>query len=60
MSFSILRRSMPQRFSLVLTSFLQKPGLAFADVLPEERIQQSLTTKTLPSRKRTMKFTHRR
>ena len=41
MSFSISRRSLPQRFLLVLTSFLQKPGLAFADVLPEERIQQA-------------------
>jgi len=41
MSFSISRRSLPQRFLLVLTSFLQKPGLAFADVLSEERIQQA-------------------
>jgi hypothetical protein len=28
--------STPQRFDLVLASFLQKPGLPFADVLPEE------------------------
>ena len=41
MLFSSSRRSLPQRFSLVLTSFLQKPGLAFADVLPEDKIQQA-------------------
>ena len=41
MSYGISRLRLPQRFSLVLTSFLQKPGLAFADVLPEERIQQA-------------------
>lgn len=41
MLFCSSRRSLPQRFSLVLTSFIQKPGLAFADVLPEERIQQA-------------------
>ena len=41
MSYSTSRRSLPQRFSLVLTSFLQKPGLAFADVLLEEKIQQA-------------------
>jgi len=39
MSFSSLPRLRPQRFGLVLTSFLHKPGLAFADVLPEEKIQ---------------------
>ena len=39
MSFCTLARSLPQRFRLVLTSFLQKSGLAFADVLPEEKIQ---------------------
>jgi putative transposase len=41
MSFCISGHSLPQRFLLVLTSFLQKPGLAFADVLPEARIQQA-------------------
>ena len=41
MSFSISRRFLPQRLLLVRTSFLQKPGLAFADVLSEERIQQA-------------------
>src|SRR5689334_2474129 len=29
------------RFQLVLSSFLQHDGLPFADVLPEERIQQA-------------------
>lgn len=32
-------KSLPRRFRLVLSSFLQKPGLPFADVLPEEEIQ---------------------
>ncbi|MGH7225851.1 MAG: IS4 family transposase, partial [Gemmataceae bacterium] len=31
--------SSPQQFDLVLASFLQKPGLPFADVLSEETIQ---------------------
>ena len=39
MSFSQSAGSLPARFRLVLVSFLQRPGLAFADVLPEERIQ---------------------
>src|ERR1700730_5062734 len=30
---------LPARFRLVLNSFLQQPGLPFADVLPEDRIQ---------------------
>lgn len=30
-----------QRFRLILASFLQKPGLAFADVLPEREVQQA-------------------
>jgi hypothetical protein len=38
-SFSTSGRSLPHRFSLVLTSLLQKPGLAFSEVLPEEAIQ---------------------
>jgi putative transposase len=38
-SFSGCTRSLPSRFRLVLASFLQQPGLAFADVLPEDRIQ---------------------
>jgi len=37
-SFSSLPRLRPQHFGLVLTSFLQKPGLVFADVLSEEKI----------------------
>jgi hypothetical protein len=39
MSFCKSPRLLPQRFGLVLRSFLQKPGLAFADALPEEKIQ---------------------
>ena len=39
MLFSTSVRSLPQQFDLVLGSFLQKPGLPFADVLPEEAIQ---------------------
>ena len=39
MSFSTSARFSPRRFGMVLASFLQRPGLAFADVLPEERIQ---------------------
>ncbi|MFQ5464221.1 MAG: IS4 family transposase [Phycisphaerae bacterium] len=31
--------SLPQRFRLVLASFLQRPGLPFADVITEESIQ---------------------
>jgi putative transposase len=38
-SFSQSAGSLPARFRLVLSSFLQRPGSAFADVLPEERIQ---------------------
>lgn len=39
MSFSTSARSLPHRFGAMLASFLQRPGLAFADALPEERIQ---------------------
>lgn len=39
MSFSRFTRSLPRRFGVVLSSFLQQPGLAFAGALPEERIQ---------------------
>ena len=38
-SFSRSAAALPARFRLILTSFLQRPGLAFADALPEERIQ---------------------
>ncbi len=41
MSFRTSARSLPQRFRLVLTSFLQVSGLAFADVLAEDDIQQA-------------------
>jgi len=33
--------TLPARFRLVLTSFLQRPGLPFADVLPEAAIQKA-------------------
>lgn len=38
-SLSTFARSLPEQFGLVLASFLQKPGLPFADVLPEETVQ---------------------
>ena len=41
MSFCTSACSLPQRFRLVLNSFLQIPGLAFADVLAEDDIQQA-------------------
>lgn len=34
-------RSLPRRFRLVLTSFLQRPGLPFADALSEEAIRKA-------------------
>ncbi len=34
-------RGRPRRFRLVLASFLQRPDLPFADVLPEEAIQEA-------------------
>ena len=39
MSFSTFATSLPRRFRVVHASFLQRPGLPFADALPEERIQ---------------------
>lgn len=41
MSFYQTRRSLPDRFRLVLSSFLQKDGLPFSEVLSEEQIQQA-------------------
>ncbi len=41
MSFYRNSRSLPGRFRLVLASFLQRPGLPFADALPEEAIQKA-------------------
>ena len=41
MSFYRNSRSLPERFRLVLASFLQRPGLPFADALPEEAIQKA-------------------
>jgi len=37
-SFSTAARFLPSRFRIILASFLQEPGLPFAEVLPEERI----------------------
>ena len=41
MSFYRQSRSLPERFRLVLASFLQRSGLPFADALPEEAIQKA-------------------
>ena len=46
-SFSIFARSLPRRFGVVLTSFLQRPGLAFADALPEDRIQAAFVAENV-------------
>ncbi len=41
MSFYNPVRSLPKRFRLVLVSFLQRPGLPFADALTEEAIHKA-------------------
>lgn len=41
MLFNGQSRLLPRRFRLVLTSFLQQPGLPFADTLTEESIQSA-------------------
>ena len=41
MSFYKPSRTLTAQFRLILTSFLQRPGLPFADVLPEEAIQRA-------------------
>ncbi len=41
MSFYKQSRSLPGRFRLVLASFLQRPGLPFADALPDDAIQKA-------------------
>jgi putative transposase len=41
MSFYQPTQSLPQRFRLVLSSFMQHSGLRFAEVLPEETIRQT-------------------
>jgi putative transposase len=43
MPFYTSCRGLPQRFRLVLSSFMQHDGLAFAPVLPEETITQAFT-----------------
>ena len=41
MSFYKPSRTLPERFRLILASFLQRPGLPFADALPEGAIQKA-------------------
>ena len=41
MSFYQQSRSLPERFRLVSASFLQRPGLPFANALPEQAIQKA-------------------
>ena len=41
MSFYQPSRSLPRRFRLILASFLQRPDLPFADVLPEHAIEKA-------------------
>ena len=41
MSFYTPARFLPKRFRLVLASFLQRPGLPFADALTEEAIHKA-------------------
>ncbi|GMQ90562.1 MAG: IS4 family transposase [Gammaproteobacteria bacterium] len=41
MSFYRHARALPRRFRLILASFLQRPGLPFADVLEEDAIQKT-------------------
>ena len=41
MSFYTLSRSLPRQFRLILASFLQRPGLVFADVLSENAIEKA-------------------
>ena len=41
MSFYKDSRALPRRFRLVLTSFLQRPALPFADALPEDAIEKA-------------------
>ena len=40
MSYRNSSQSLPQRFSLVLRSFLQHSGLPFSEALPEDEIQK--------------------
>ena len=42
MSFHKQPRSLPERFRLVPASFLQRPGLPFADALLEDAIQKAV------------------
>ena len=41
MSFYQGRKSLPERFRLILTSFLQAPDLPFSDILTEREIEHT-------------------
>jgi hypothetical protein len=41
MPFYPTAKALPQHFRLVLSSFMQHSDLPFAEVLPEEKIQQA-------------------
>ena len=41
MSFYQGRKSLPERFRLILSSFLQAPDLPFSDVLTEREIERA-------------------
>ena len=41
MSLYSQSRSLPPRFRLILASFLQRPGLPFADALPEDAVEKA-------------------
>ena len=41
MSLYTQSRSLPRRFRLILASFLQRPGLPFADALPEDAVEKA-------------------
>ena len=41
MSFYTSGQSLPRRFRVILSSFMQHDGLSFADVLPEQTIEQA-------------------
>ena len=41
MSFYSSGRALPRRFRVVLSSFMQHAGLPFAELLPEETIEEA-------------------
>ena len=48
MSFYCHAQGLPKRFRLILLSFLQRPGLPFAEALPEEAIQKAFEDQGAP------------